>query len=254
MIVSRPQLLIYSLPNVMATTTYFTKELGLSADEFASMLQAYPSVLMHSIDTRLRPTVDFLQNECGGGKENWASWKRVVHSYPKIFSISLERTLRPKLQFLCDKRCLGLKRSELSQVVGRFPPTLWLTEDNLQSKLDFLTTSLDLKESELRALVVSYPQILGLSLDNLNEKMSFFLGDGRDAINCGLSKQQLKEFVLYQPALLAYSLEKRLRPRTEQMQEKNIFFYYCPKNLMSYTDAKFESWISAQAATWSISE
>jgi hypothetical protein len=58
----------------------------------------------------------------------------------------------------------------------------------------------------------------------------------------GLSKRELKGFVLYQPALLAYSLEGRLKPRIRLMQENNISFCYCPKNIMSYTDKKFDSW------------
>mmetsp|Transcript_40672 Transcript_40672/g.85447 ORF Transcript_40672/g.85447 Transcript_40672/m.85447 type:complete len:393 (+) Transcript_40672:85-1263(+) len=257
MIVSRPHLLLYKLSNVQSTTSYFREEVGLSSNDFASLLQAYPSVLMYSIDGRLRPTVEFLQNECGGGEDNWESWRRVIHSYPKIFSHSLEKTLRPKIKFLCkrdSRKSLGLSRSELSQVVAKFPPTLWLSEENLQSKLDFLSDSLDLDDLELRSIIVSYPQVLGLSLEkNLMPKVDFFL-DVNGSINCGLSKSQLKEFVIYQPALLAYSLENRLKPRITRMQEKNIFFYYCPKNLMSYTDNKFDSWMSTQVSTWSISE
>lgn len=267
MIVSRPQLLSYALSNMQSTASFFRDELELSSTEFASLLSAYPSVLMHSIDKRLRPTVKFLQDECGGGKDNWASWKRVIHSYPNIFSHSIEKTLRPKVNFLCNQegeKSLRLNRSELSQVVAKFPPTLWLSEENLQSKLDFLTESLDLTRTELRAIIVSYPQICGLSLqDNLMPKMNFFLdasiwdadppvlpGD----INCGMSKSQLKEFVLYQPPLLAYSLENRIKPRISLMQGKNIFFYYCPKNLMSYTDKTFDSWMSTQVSTWTILE
>lgn len=233
MIVMRPQLLSYTLSNVQATTTYFRGELGLSSTEYASLLQSYPSVLMYSIDNRLRPTVDFLQNTCGGGKDNWTSWKRVVYSYPNVFSHSLEKTLLPKVKFLCsrgDERSLGLKRSELSQIVAKFPPILWLSEDNLQSKVDFLSKSIGLNCLELKSIIVSYPQILGLSLhNNLRPKVDFFLecsgkstGD-HHSIHCNLSKNQLKDFVLYQPALLAYSLENRLRPRISRMQEKNIF-------------------------------
>ena len=233
MIMMRPQLLSYTLSNVQATTLYFRGELGLSANEYASLLQSYPSVLMYSIDNRLRPTVDFLQNDCGGGKDNWSSWKRVVYSYPNVFSHSLEKTLLPKVKFLCNrdyKKSLGLKRSELSQLVAKFPPILWLSEDNLQSKLDFLSESIGLEWSELKTIIVSYPQMLGLSVhNNLQPKVDFFL-DGpskstndQPTIHCGLSKDQLKEFVMYQPALLAYSLENRLRPRISRMQEKNIY-------------------------------
>ena len=244
MLVSRPILLSYKLSNVKSTTEYFREELGLSSTEFASVLRAYPSVLMYSIDNRLRPTVSFLQNKVGGGKDNWTSWKRVILKYPKIFSQSIEKTLLPKVDFVCDGRVkgkgtrLGLTRSELSQVVGKFPPILWLSEKNLQSKLDFLNESLGLNDKELRAIIVAYPQVLGLSLEkNLIPKMIFFLGDNMDmnvqdlpyvlthedeSINCGLSKDQLKEFVLYQPPLLAYSFEKRLKPRISRMQEHNI--------------------------------
>lgn len=229
MIASRPQLLAYELSNVRSTTSFFREELGLSSAEYASLLRSYPSALMHSVDRRLRPTVAFLQDECGGGKDNWRSWRRVVYAYPRVFSHSLEGTLRPKVRFLRNGGAgLHLLRSELSQVVGTFPPTLWLGEATLSSKLEFLRESLGLDPPELRAVVVSYPQVLGLSLENnLRVKVEFFLGGGGGAgadgaIGCGLSREQLKEFVLYQPALLAYSLEKRLRPRIARMQEMNI--------------------------------
>ena len=239
MVLSRPQLLTYALSNIISTTQFFRIELGLSSIEYQQLLHSYPSVLMHSISTRLRPTVYFLQNECGGGRDNWTSWRKVVYMYPKVFSYSMERTLLPKLNFLCGDYtsnrggegsnvmndnnsqhcCLQLSRSELSQVVSKFPPTLWLSNDNLQCKLDYLCESLGLATNgydDLRSIIVSYPQILGLSLEyNLRPKMDFF-------IDCGLSQDQLREFVFYQPSLLAYSLENRLRPRIERMQEKNI--------------------------------
>ncbi|KAL7549913.1 hypothetical protein ACHAWF_016548 [Thalassiosira exigua] len=246
LITSRPQLLTYKLSNLENTVLYFREELGLSSNELASVLKSYPSVLMYSVDKRLRPTVDFLQNECGGGKDNWASWKRVVCSYPAVFSHSLEKTLLPNVEFLCrgdEGHSLGLSRSELSQVIGAFPPTLWLSKENLKSKLDFLTKSLGLTPRELQTIIVSYPSILGLSLQrNLIPKMYFFLdatewdsiskvdrvssgtsskqSDG--TINCGLTRDQLKGFVMYQPALLGYSLENRIKPRIRQMQERNI--------------------------------
>ena len=139
--------------------------MGLQQNEYTTLLMKYPSVLMYSVDKRLRPIVDFLQNECGGGKENWVSWRKIIHTYPHVFSHSLEKRLLPKVNFLCNGN-LGLRRDELSQVVAKFPPTLWLSEENLQSKLDFLSESMDLNGAELRTIIVSYPQILGLSLDN----------------------------------------------------------------------------------------
>lgn len=238
MIISRPQLLSYKLSNIDQTTSYFRDELGLTSNEYKSVLHSYPSVLMYSIDERLRPTVGFLQIECGGGELNWHGWRKIIHTYPGIFAHSIEKRLLPKVQYLCNREGdmpLGLSRSELSQVVSKFPPTLWLSEENLHAKFDFLMTSLSLTTIELRTIVVSYPQILGLSLEkNLAPKMKFFLdanayeyegsmpNTDTDSINCGLTKEQLKEFVMYQPALLAYS-SNRLKSRISRMKANNIF-------------------------------
>ena len=71
-------------------------------------------------------------------------------------------------------------------------------------------------------------------------------------VNCGLTKSELKDFVLYQPALLAYSLEGRLKPRITRMRDYNISFLYSPRNIMSYTDEKFQAWLSSQTSSWSI--
>eukprot|EP00984_Skeletonema_dohrnii_P012074 scaffold4857_cov132-Skeletonema_dohrnii-CCMP3373.AAC.4 len=261
MVLSRPQLLSYKLSNIQATTTFFREELGLSSKDFISMLQSYPSVLMYSIDNRLRPTVEFLQNtvQCTDQRV-----KRICTSYPNVFSHSLDKTFLPKLAFLKE---LGLNRSEVSQVVAKFAPTLWLSEKNLSSKLDFLSKSLGMKTFELRTVVLTYPQILGLSVENnVTPKMHFFLDpeeyDGESIValqneesnfvNCGLTKSELKDFVLYQPALLAYSLEGRLKPRITRMRDYNISFLYSPRNIMSYTDEKFQAWLSSQTSSWSI--
>ena len=261
MVLSRPQLLSYKLSNIMATTTFFREELGLSSADFISILQSYPSVLMYSVDKRLRPTVKFLRNTVQCTDERV---KRICTSYPNVFSHSLEKTLVPKLAFF---KGLGLNRSEISQVVAKFAPTLWLSEENLSSKLDFLSKSLGMKNFELRTVVLTYPQILGLSVEkNVTPKIHFFLdpeeydGDLIDAlqnddsnfVNCGLRKSELKDFVLYQPALLAYSLENRLKPRVQRMRDSNISFLYSPRNIMSYTDEKFQAWLSSQTSSWSI--
>lgn len=263
MVLSRPQLLSYKLSNVIATTTFFQEELGLSSEDFRSMLQSYPSVLMYSIDNRLRPTVQFLQNSVHCTVPRI---KRICTSYPNVFSHSLDKTLLPKIAFLKE---LGLNRSEVSQVVAKFAPTLWLSEDNLRSKISFLSESLGIKNFELRTVVLTYPQILGLSVEsNLTPKMYFFLdpkefdsesvvalqNDESNFVNCALTKSELKDFVLYQPALLAYSLEKRLKPRIKRMRTYNISFLYSPRNIMSYTDEKFNAWLSSQTSSWSLVE
>jgi hypothetical protein len=261
MMTTRPILLSYSLSNVQSTANFFCDEVGLSKSELKSIITSYPSVLMFSVAFRLRPHVIFLQEEIGGGKENWKAWKKVVCTYPQFFSHSLDKTLIPKVHFFCDEQgMLGLKKSELSQVVAKFPPTLWLGDEKLIEKFEYLKEMLELSFEELRGIVVSYPQVLGLSLENnLKPKMAFFLGNDEEGVenddidfNCGMTKEELKEFVIYQPALLAYSLEGRLKPRIKQMDEVGITFQYCPKNIMSYTDEKFKCFLTTQTDCWTI--
>ena len=121
---------------------------------------------------------------------------------------------------------------------------------------------------------MTYPQILGLSVtNNLRPKIEYFLtpaaaelggrqpggppssvGGGTVTTGnsgvvpyapcdgAGLTREQLKDFMLYQPALIAYSLERRIRPRVCRLQENYIRFCYAPPYLMSLPDAKFNSW------------
>jgi len=266
-VVSRPQILSYRESNLSATHAFFLDELRLAPHEYAHLLRSYPSVLTHSLERRLRPVTAFLQEEIGGGTDNWSAWRKVLYRYPRVYSYSVENKLRPNSDFFLSDE-VGLSRPELSQVVGRFPPNLWLDTADLREKLVFLSSRLDLTEDELRGMIVSFPQVLGLSVENnLVPKMNFFLdpaprglgGDtsissSDDCVHCRLKKNQLKELVLYQPALLAYSLDKRLKPRVRQLENANISFCYAPKNLMSFTDNKFAAWIENQTSTWSISE
>lgn len=168
---------------------------------------------------------------------------------------------------------------DLSRIVTLFPPLLWLSQANLEAKLDFLTQEFDLKHNELRSIVVTMPALLGLSVDcNLRPKINFFLqsedteeesssmdilegmemerdeysdndhdhdvdgGGWERGGGGGLTRKELKDFVLYQPALLAYSLENRIVPRLKRMSEANIKLAFSPPYVLSITDEKFDQW------------
>ena len=109
----------------------------------------------------------------------------------------------------------------------------------------------------MRVIFLTYPQLLGLSIDkNVRPKIDFFLSpattkksddDGTDddkeeEIGAGLSRDELKYLIMYQPAVLAYSLDKRIKPRVKKLQKNYILYNYAPQYLMSLTDAKFDKW------------
>jgi len=237
-----PSMLTYSRTNFEETTDFFLSECRLSKEEYTKMLMTYPQCLGLSIDNRLRPAIDFFRDEIGSNK-----WKWIVVRYPQIFRNASE--LRPRAQFMYEK--LNLERwADLSQIASKYPPAFWLSEQNIVPKMEFLQQSLKLSTGELRDILVTYPQLLGLSLEsNLHPTVEFLLSDN----GAHLTVSQLGYFVSYQPAILAYSLEKRIKPRIERMRDAGIRLEYSPPVIMSYTDEKFDIWLEKHTTTWSIS-
>jgi len=152
-----------------------------------------------------------------------------------------------KAQFLqsnleLNRSPAGSEWKDVSYVISGFPPILWLSEANLLDKVEFLRNKFDFDGEELRDVLVTYPQVLGLGIEqNLRAKVDFLLLDSESG-GAGLTRAELKEFVLYQPALLAYSLEARIKPRIERLKENSISFSYAPPYLMSYSNVKFDQW------------
>lgn len=234
---SNPQLLGMQSSTLCQTFDFFQNEIELDSISISRMVRTVPTVLAYSIDHKLRPTIEFLQYEVGGGSGEWNGWKRIISRYPQCLTQSLENVLRPNVSFL-QNDVLHLQRlSDVAKIVSLFPPTMWLQTTLIERKVQYLKSSLQLSKEEVRDVIVTFPQILGLSVEhNLMAKIDFFLSDAE------MTHDQLKDFVLYQPALLAYSLEGRLRPRIKQLQHSSITFGYTPPYLMSLSDDKFKNW------------
>eukprot|EP00957_Ditylum_brightwellii_P054718 4146095-Ditylum_brightwellii.AAC.1 len=93
MVVSRPQLLAYSVSNLSSTYAYFAQELQLSQAEIVKLVMASPASLMYGLDSRIKPNVEFLRNEVGVGSKHW---RKIVYAYPQVFSYSVDTVYRPK--------------------------------------------------------------------------------------------------------------------------------------------------------------
>jgi hypothetical protein len=243
-ILKAPQILQYSASNIIETVEFFQGH-NFAQEDIACMIMSRPLVLTHSINDKLKCTLEFFKNDLS---MNEASWKRVIIRYPQVFSCKIEHlSLRAKyLEIAC-----GLNNKlDVSWMISAFPPVLWLSEENLESKLSFLRDQFTFDKVELRDILVTYPQILGLSVEkNLTPKIEYLLDKENGG---GLTTQELKDFVLYQPALLAYSLTSRIKPRVKKMNDSFIRLSYSPPSIMSLTDAKFDAWLQTQTSTWSI--
>lgn len=231
-ILSRPRLFSYNTECLQEPVLYFRDEVRLTNEEISRMINIWPVILTFNVDTNLRPTVTFLQSL---GSSDWDGWKRMIVRYPQLLTHSVDGVLRPKLAFLENTLLELHMHDSLMRIVSHYPPVFWLSPEILQLKVDYLKQTLKLSSEEIRGVLLTFPQILGLSINyNLKPTIEFY--------STCLTKAELKEFFLYQPSLLAYSLEKRIRPRIELMNAKGIAFAYSPPYLMSLSDDKFQQW------------
>ena len=231
-ILAQPKLFSYNMERLNEPITYFSEELGITRDEIRRMILIWPVILTLNVETNLRPTVLFLRSL---GSEAWDGWRRMIIRYPQLLTHSVERVLQPKLKFLQTTLLELNTYDSVRRVVAYFPPIFWLSQEILLHKVEYLKRKLDLSPEEIRGVVLTFPQVLGLSVDqNLEPTIDFYR-------TC-MTEKQLKDFFLYQPSLLAYSLEKRIKPRIEILQATGIEFAYSPPSLMSFTDYKFQQW------------
>lgn len=225
LVCSKPKLLQYkSLDSFGRIVDYLSVHVGVT--NVGKMVKRWPILLTYPVETRIQPGVLFLKSL---GKSRW---ERVLIKYPQVLTHSVETVLQPKLLFL--EQLLDIPAGA-KQLVTHYPPLLWLSTELLQRKFEFLQQALALTKVETESLIETYPQVLGLSVENnLTPKIAY--------LRTYLTVEELRDFCLYQPALLAYSLANRIAPRIEQMERVNIRFAYAPAYLMSLPDAKFDNW------------
>jgi len=232
-IISQPKLFTYNVKKFEEVVDFLITQ--VPTPDVKVIVKRWPILLTYSVESRIKPGVIFLKS-LGNTR-----WKRILVKYPQVLTHSVNTVLRPKLEYLAG--LLNVRSAK--NLVTNYPPLLWLSSDLIQRKFEFLKERLDLTQVEAEVLVETYPQILGLSIENnMMPKIEYLL--------LHLPPDQLREWALYQPAILAYSLNKRLIPRFEQLKAADIAISYSPKYLMSMTDSKFESWLSLQASSWTV--
>jgi mTERF domain-containing protein len=122
-----------------------------------------------------------------------------------------------------------------------------LTTDTLQTKVDFLleasspgaTRGSTASTTIMRKLIVGMPTLLYLSIDNnLSPKVEY--------LQQKLGSEELSSALGRQPTLLAYSLEKRIKPRLEKILEAGVDGGSLTVGIPMKEEA-FESWLQGRA-------
>ena len=114
------------------------------------------------------------------------------------------------------KEFLQLSPAELTMVVVRHPVLLGCSwQDNVELMLTSLKEKLQLSPEELKELVLRAPKLLGLRWDTNMEPQIAMM---EDAVGHAGAAAEVKELILSDPGVLAYSNEKRVRPRLAELK------------------------------------
>jgi len=140
--------------------------------------------------------------------------KKVVLRLPALLGLSIKGNMDPKLDYV-QKR-LSLDENDLKKVVMRFPQIFTLgVEGTLEPKLKYLQERLSVDEEELSYMIRRMPALFGYKIDlNLEPTIKFY----EDLVGV----ETTKKLILGRPALVTYSLEKRLKPRLDDARNAGI--------------------------------
>ncbi|CAN6233425.1 unnamed protein product, partial [Urochloa humidicola] len=177
-IVSHPPLLSGKVDETLTPRVAQLREIGLSLPQISRLITVAPEVLFSPVKiSRLAFYLSFL-----------GSYDRVHSALNRssyLLRSDLDTVVRPNIAFL--QQC-GLSDYD----IGR-----------LNAKLSFLRKVIGCSEAELSNLVRKMPAVLSYSESKIGRTLEFL------KVKVGLEPS----YVLHRPAMLGYSVERRLMPR-----------------------------------------
>ena len=104
---------------------------------------------------------------------------------------------------------------ELSKLVSKFPAILTCSpKENIKPKLRYLRTRFELDDDALKNLVLKAYPLFGYPTGNIEEKLQFY--------SALVGEKEAKRLVIKSSSLLNQSLEKRLKPRLEEVKKSGV--------------------------------
>lgn len=151
---------------------------------------------------------------------------KVLTSHPVLMNLSVQTNLKPRIDFLIQKCSLQerdvatLVKSSSGIVLGlsvqdNLVPTLDFLSDllNRQDQVDDTDNATDDKDL-LRKCILRHPQLLALSIQNLQAKVDYF--DAIDALDENVVVSSLAcRVAIRSPAVYSLSLKKNIIPTVE---------------------------------------
>jgi mTERF domain-containing protein len=275
------------------TMDYLANRLSLSPLELRSLMIS-SSLLFKLLPADLEQQLDFLEGRLSFSQ---ADVRRLLQAHPKAVTFSADEDMEPAVAFLEDR--LQLHSTAIQRLILKMPALLGYSVDNdLTPKLDLLEDRLVLTVPELRSVVTTFPMLLGQNIEQTLQPKLLYLRHrlypkrspevsmglvrrhvlqhpglffGLDAERdfepsikffealLGSSEQALK-FVSEDISVINASLDKRLRPRQERVEEWLGASSASPparvteeiaRRMCFMTDAQFTEYISKKTAVQS---
>lgn len=206
MITECPEILGMRVGNNIKLKVEYLLGLGIPREVLAKVLEVKPFILSFDLEEKMKPAIEDLRSL--GVREEHLS--RVVIQYADILGLNIKHRLETKMGWFIKHA--GVKREDIARVLEKLPQILAINIALAQSRVTFLSRE-GFSVEQLGIMVTNCPQILALSIDEvLKPHLSFFVNS---------MKRPLSELVDY-PFYFTYNLEKRIRPRYIQIEQKGV--------------------------------
>ncbi|CAL9181095.1 unnamed protein product [Musa hybrid cultivar] len=250
-----PKLLRAKVETTLKPKMRYLQDMGFSVTEIVQLVSKCPTILFHNI----QPNLNFLKSLLGSNER----LLKVCRKNLFLLTCSLSRKIEPNISLLrecgisdeCIARMVVLnpgfvvrKNKFIKEVMehvdelgvphdcGMFPYALVAVLNMSRSKCDatFATLkSFGWSQPDIVGILRKNPGVWSLSKNNISDKMTFLTKEA----GCEL------QYIIRHPGILAYSLEKRLRPRHEVMnfleQNKLLDKGHSLISVMLLTEGKF---------------
>ncbi|CAE7271551.1 MTERF5 [Symbiodinium sp. CCMP2592] len=188
---------------------FLEKNIALPEAVAEKALQKFTTLLGHSIEAKLKPTVEWL-HVVGLSK---VQVSKAIATHPQLLGYSIAANLKPTVEWLHE---VGLSKGQVSKVIASFAPLLgYSIEANLIPTVEWLH-EVGLSKVQVSKAIAIHPQLLGYSIEAKLKPTVEWLHV------VGLSKVQVSKAIATHPQLLGYSIAANLKPTVEWLHEVGL--------------------------------
>lgn len=237
LVLANPKLLLYSIEKSLAPKLIYLllMKLEMTPQQIQKIVLRNPRFCDYNVDRVLWPTVAYFLNDLDFPTYTVATM--LVRS-PYLVSHSLERIIKRNVGFLRYE--LRLSSDAVESIVSRSPTLLGLTLERLKCNVDYVASLLGNDSfDDLQKVLTAMPSLLTVNVEgNLKPKVAFL-----ESLNVDVALVVRKL-----PALLGYSLARRIHPRAMELQRLGADLDQQLPSILPLTDDAFKKRLSLMKA------